>query len=49
MRIQPIGSVVDHTAVVMRIAALWDARPRTPENDETGLQSVLVSAYEDLH
>ena len=41
MAIQPIRTSSDHDA------ALWDARPDSPQHDELEVLSVLVSAFED--
>ncbi len=49
MAIQPIRSAAHHDAALMRIEALWDAQPDTPEHDEPEVLSVLVAAYEDRH
>jgi HTH-type transcriptional regulator/antitoxin HigA len=45
--IQPIRTRGDHDAALIRIEALWDAQPGTPEHDEIEVLSILVSAYED--
>jgi HTH-type transcriptional regulator/antitoxin HigA len=47
MTTRPIHSEADHEAAMSRIAALWDARPGSPEHDELEVLAVLVSAYED--
>jgi HTH-type transcriptional regulator/antitoxin HigA len=47
MTTRPIHSEADHEAALSRIAALWDARPGSPEHDELEVLAILVSAYED--
>ena len=47
MAIQPIRTSADHDVALARIEAPWEARPGTPDHDELGVLSVLVSAYED--
>ena len=49
MPIQPIRTNSDHDAALVRIEALWDAKPGAPEQHELEVLSVLVSAYEDEH
>jgi HTH-type transcriptional regulator / antitoxin HigA len=47
MAIHPIRTYADHRAALIRIEALWDARPGTPEHDELEVLGILVSDYED--
>lgn len=49
MNIKPIKTKTDYKAALRRIAALGDAKPKTPEGDELDVLVTLVSAYEDAH
>jgi HTH-type transcriptional regulator/antitoxin HigA len=44
--IKPIRNQRDYEASVSRVAALWDARPGTPEHDELEVLGTLIDDYE---
>lgn len=49
MNIKPIKTEDDYEAVLVRIEALFEAKPNTPQGDELDVLITLVSAYEDEH
>lgn len=49
MTIKPIRSEADHAAALVRLAAIFDAAPGTPEADEAEVISTLVQLYEERH
>lgn len=46
MTIKPIRNDADHAVALVRIEALWNSEPGTPEDDEFDMLVVLVSDYE---
>lgn len=49
MEIRPIRTNDDLTAALVRIEALWDTEPDTPEGIELDVLVDLVEHYEDKH
>ena len=49
MNIKPIHSEADYLDSLVRIDALMDANPGTPEGDELDILATLVEAYEENH
>lgn len=51
VNVKPIRTGTDYDEAIVRINALLDINPApgTPEDDELGVLSTLVEAYEDKH
>ncbi|MCL2589943.1 MAG: hypothetical protein FWD67_03440 [Betaproteobacteria bacterium] len=46
MNIRPIHNENDYNAALVRVDALWDAIPGSPESDELEILAVLIDNYE---
>ena len=44
-----IKTEAEHEAALLRVEALMDAKPGSPEEDELELLSMLVEKYEEEH
>lgn len=47
--IQAIQTLEDYDRALVRLWAVFDAKPGTPESDECDALAALVAAYDDLH
>ena len=49
MNIKPIKNEADYDAALVRVDALMDAKPDTPEGDELDILVTLIEKYEAQH
>src|SRR6266496_661873 len=49
MDIRPIKTEADYQAALLRVEALMQAQPNTPEGDDLDILSTLIAAYEEQH
>ena len=49
MNIHPIKTEADYQAALLRVEALLDAQPNTPEGDALDLLTTLITAYEEQY
>ncbi len=49
MNIKPIRTKADHKHALARVETLWNAKPRSAEEDELEILFTLIEAYEHEH
>jgi HTH-type transcriptional regulator / antitoxin HigA len=49
MDVHPIKTEADYQAALLRVEAVLDAQPNTPEGDALDLLTTLITAYEEQH
>jgi HTH-type transcriptional regulator/antitoxin HigA len=49
MDFRPIKSEADYQAALLRVDALMQAQPNTPEGDDLDILTTLIAAYEEQH
>jgi len=49
MDIRPIKTEADYQAALLRVDALMQAQPNTPEGDDLDILTTLIAAYEEQH
>ncbi|RYZ21101.1 MAG: helix-turn-helix domain-containing protein [Chitinophagaceae bacterium] len=49
MTLKPIKTKKDYQVAMLRLEAIFDSRPGTPEGDELEVLSILIEKYENEH
>jgi HTH-type transcriptional regulator/antitoxin HigA len=49
MDIRPIKTEADYQVTLLRVDALMQAQPNTPEGDDLDILTTLIAAYEEQH